>query len=119
MATIRCYNVRPTANGSGSVLAKLEVIEDDGRPTGLTGEVLLTSEQVQSLGATYAASAGDLDAVKAMLWDIAAEVDERFTFEAVTAFLDGNAASLEHVAGIGALLAFPFDIEVVDPVVEE
>lgn len=110
MATTRIYNVRPTSDGSGAIVASIELLQDDGAPSGLRSEVRLSAAQCAELLALYQAQG--LPALQARLLAIAGEIDSRFTAEAVAAYLAGNAASADIVSRIMAHLEFPLDVAV-------
>lgn len=110
MAITRIYNVIPTADGSGCVLADIELLQADGAPSGLKTQVRLSPAQVADLLTIY--QTDGLPAVTARLLEIAGQIDARFTASAVAAFLAGNAASAAQVAQIMAAVTFPLDVEV-------
>ncbi len=108
MAIVRVYGVRPTSDGSGSVIASVEALADNGAPLNLRTEVTLSAEQAQSLLGIY--GAGGLPALQAALVAMAGEIDARFTLDAVRAWVTANGASAQVVAAISALGILPFDV---------
>lgn len=110
MATTRIYNVRPTGDGSGAIVASIELLQDDGAPSGLKSDVTLSAAQCGELLALY--QADGLPAVQTRLLAISGEIDNRFTAEAIAAYLAGNAASISIVQRIMANITFPVDVKV-------
>jgi hypothetical protein len=110
MAITRIYNVTPTTDGSGDILADIELLQADGAPSGLKTQTRLTPAQTVDLLTIHQTQG--LPAVCARLLEIAGQIDARFTAAAVAAYLTGNATSAAHVGAIMAAVALPLDVEV-------
>ena len=110
MAITRIYNVTPTTDGSGAIVADIELLQTDGAPSGLKTQTRLTSVQTADLLTIYQAQG--LPAVCARLLEIAGQIDPRFTAQSVAAYLTGNATSAANVEAIMAAITLPLDVEV-------
>lgn len=110
MAITRIYNVTPTTDGTGDIVAAIELLLADGAPSGLKTQTRITAAQATELIAIQQAQG--TAAVCARLLEIAGQIDARFTAAAVAAYLIGNATSAANVDAIMAAITLPLDVEV-------
>jgi len=107
MLKIRLTQIHPTSDGTGNIVATLEVMKDDKLLPGYVINVTLTPQDLQAI-----AGKSGLQARFAELLKIGASQDSRLNVESLRAFVSANDASAQRAQQILDTFGLPIEVEV-------